>query len=76
MESGIKISLNITCSQVKKIMIIGSGGAGKSTLSRQLQAILDIEVIHLDALYWHSGWIETPKPQWQSIVQDLTHRES
>lgn len=43
---------------------------------RQLQAILDIEVIHLDALYWHSGWIETPKPQWQGIVQDLTHRES
>ncbi|MBW4631054.1 MAG: hypothetical protein KME30_03855 [Iphinoe sp. HA4291-MV1] len=40
------MSLNVTWSQVKKIMIIGCGGAGKSTLSRQLQAILGIEVIH------------------------------
>lgn len=62
--------------QAKKIMIIGSGGAGKSTLARQLGAILDIEVIHLDAFYWHPGWVETPKSKWHSVVQDLTHRKS
>ena len=61
---------------MKKILIIGSGGAGKSTLSRQLGAILNLEVIHLDALYWHSGWVETPKPEWRQIVQELTVRES
>ncbi|MBH8565262.1 DNA topology modulation protein [Nostoc sp. CENA67] len=61
---------------MKKIMIIGSGGAGKSTLARELGSILGLEVIHLDTLYWNPGWVETPKPEWQSIIQDLTLRES
>ncbi|QSJ15645.1 DNA topology modulation protein [Nostoc sp. UHCC 0702] len=61
---------------MKKIMIIGSGGAGKSTLARELGSMLGLEVIHLDTLYWNPGWVETPKPEWQSIIEDLTLRES
>ncbi|MDZ8096821.1 MAG: DNA topology modulation protein [Nostoc sp. DedQUE05] len=61
---------------MKKILIIGSGGAGKSTLARELGTILSLEVIHLDAWYWNPGWVETPKTEWQSIIQDLTRRES
>lgn len=56
--------------------MIGSGGAGKSTLSRRLGEMLDIEVIHLDALYWHPGWVETPKPEWRQTVGDLLRRDS
>ena len=37
-------------------MLIGSGGAGKSTLARKIGQILDIEVIHLDTLMWRSNW--------------------
>lgn len=61
---------------MQKILIVGSGGAGKSTLSRQLGEILNLEVIHLDSFYWNPGWIETPKAEWESIVQDLILRES
>ncbi|MHC0064340.1 hypothetical protein ACWATR_15805 [Nostoc sp. UIC 10890] len=61
---------------MKKILIIGSGGAGKSTLARELGTILGLEVIHLDVWYWNPGWVETPKTKWQSIIQDLTLRES
>ncbi len=61
---------------MKKILIIGSGGAGKSTLARQLGTILGLEVIHLDIWYWNPGWVETPKAEWQSIIQDLILRES
>jgi adenylate kinase family enzyme len=61
---------------MKKFLIIGSGGAGKSTLSRQFGNILNLEVIHLDSLYWHPGWVETPKPEWRQIVQELIERES
>ena len=61
---------------IQKVLIIGSGGAGKFTLARQLGAILSLEVVHLDALYWHPGWVETPKPKWREVVQDLLQQET
>ena len=43
---------------MERIIIIGCGGAGKSTLARQLGEKLTIPVVHLDRLFWKSGWIE------------------
>lgn len=60
---------------MKRIMIIGCGGAGKSTLSRELGRMLDKEVIHLDSLYWQPGWQETPKDEWEKIVVNLVQKE-
>jgi adenylate kinase family enzyme len=54
---------------MERILIIGSGGAGKSTLSRELGFILNLPVIHLDQLFWHSGWIETPRDEWVKVVE-------
>lgn len=68
--------MSVYKNQAKKIMIIGSGGAGKSTLARQLAAILDIEAIYLDAFYWQPGWVEIPTSKWHSVVQDLSKRKS
>jgi len=61
---------------MKRIAIIGSGGSGKSTLARQLGAILDLEVIHLDSLFWHPGWVETPREEWIKIQQELVEKET
>jgi adenylate kinase family enzyme len=41
---------------MKKIMIIGIPGAGKSTLAKQLNKILQILVYHMDKIFWKSGW--------------------
>ncbi len=62
---------------MERILIIGCGGAGKSTLARQLGEKLNLPVVHLDKLWWKPGWVEsTPeefdgklaveleKPQW------------
>lgn len=61
---------------MQKILIIGSGGAGKSTLARELGRILNIDIIHLDSFYWQPGWVETAKDEWQMIIQDIIKRES
>ncbi len=48
-------------SRLKRIAIIGCGGAGKSTLARELGKILDLPVVHLDRVYWKPGWEPTPR---------------
>lgn len=60
---------------MKRIAIVGSSGAGKSTFARQLGAILDIPVTHLDAFYWQPGWIATPRSQWNEIMERLIEPE-
>jgi adenylate kinase family enzyme len=61
---------------MKRIVIIGCGGSGKSTLARRLGEILNLEVFHLDKLYWQPNWIEPPKDEWQKKVEELLKRDS
>lgn len=37
----------------KKVIVIGCPGAGKSTFSKKLHAVTNIDLYHLDALYWN-----------------------
>lgn len=61
---------------MKKIAVIGSGGAGKSTLSRQMSEILHIPVYHLDAYYWKPDWKPSEKEEWkQEQSQMMQERE-
>jgi adenylate kinase family enzyme len=60
----------------KRIIIIGCAGAGKSQLAIQLGRILGLNVIHLDRLFWHKGWVETPRTQWRSINTQLVRQDA
>ena len=48
---------------MKRIMVIGCGGAGKSTLSRKLGKITGLPVVHLDQIWWSPG-------NWQHITRE------
>jgi adenylate kinase family enzyme len=61
---------------MRKVLVIGPGGAGKSTFASQLGKLLNIEVLHLDRFYWHAGWVETPKPEWLKTVEELLQRDA
>jgi adenylate kinase family enzyme len=54
---------------MKRVVVVGSGGSGKSTFSRELGEITGLPVIHLDALYWKPNWITTPSDEWADIVR-------
>lgn len=58
-----------------RIAVIGSGGAGKSTFSRRLGEISGLPVIHLDQLYWRSGWVQTPKEQWEAAQREMIEQD-
>jgi len=62
--------------RMRRIAIIGSAGAGKSTLARQLGAILGLKVIHLDSLFWHPGWVETPRDEWIRVQEELVTEDA
>jgi adenylate kinase family enzyme len=44
---------------MRRILIIGSGGAGKSVLAGKLAARLNLPLVHLDRLFWKPGWVES-----------------
>lgn len=56
---------------MRRILIIGSAGAGKSVLSQWLGAALGLPVIHLDAHYWKPGWVPSENQDWKDGVMDL-----
>jgi hypothetical protein len=45
---------------MKRIVVIGNTGTGKSTLSRVLGTKLALPVYHLDTIFWQPGWRPTP----------------
>lgn len=61
---------------MKKVLVIGSAGAGKSTLAVKLDAKLNLPVIHLDAHFWHAGWVATPDAEWRKKVEALVQGEA
>lgn len=59
----------------EKILVIGCPGTGKSTFSKQLGNILNIEVIHLDKYFWKPGWVESTKVEWNETVSKLIKKD-
>jgi adenylate kinase family enzyme len=52
---------------VKRIVVTGPTGAGKSQLANALGARLGIRVVHLDTLFWKPGWVATPPAEWETL---------
>ena len=61
---------------VRRVVILGRGGAGKSTLARQLGAVTGLPVTELDTLFWQAG-LTTPDPaQWRARQHELVLQEA
>ncbi|EGT3616044.1 DNA topology modulation protein [Clostridium perfringens] len=59
----------------KKIIVIGCGGSGKSTLSKELSRKLDIPVTHLDQIYWCGNWEHVSNERFDNLLLEVLERE-
>ena len=57
--------------RVQRVVVLGPGGAGKSTLARELGARTGLPVFHLDRFYWRPGWDPMPDDEWAALQRDL-----
>ena len=52
-----------------RILILGNGASGKTTLAMQLKKQTKIQtLLHLDAIYWKKGWAHN-----ENFLQDVSH---
>jgi adenylate kinase family enzyme len=56
---------------VHRVVVLGSGGSGKSTFAQKLAAVTGLPLFHLDEYYWRPGWVETPTEEWRVIQSGL-----
>ena len=61
---------------MKRVLVIGPGGSGKSTIAKRLGRILGIDVKHLDSFYWRAGWTKPSEEDWINQVNELISAES
>lgn len=53
-----------------RVIIIGCGGSGKSTLSRALSEKTNLPVVHLDKLFWREGWVYIPREEFNTLLRE------
>lgn len=60
---------------MQRVMIIGQPGSGKSTLARNLGAVTDLPVVHIDLIHWQPGWVERSKDEKTRLCREVHAQE-
>jgi adenylate kinase family enzyme len=57
---------------MRRVNVIGTSCAGKSTFSARLAAAMRVPHVELDALHWEPDWVEVPNDVFRARVADAT----
>ena len=60
---------------MSKIIVIGSTGAGKTTFSKRLSALLHIPLYHLDLLWHQTDRSEVSREEFDKRLEEIIKRE-
>ena len=55
---------------MRRIIVVGCQGSGKTSLALRLGHKLGTPVVHLDVLYWRPGWKASDKSSFRARVAD------
>ncbi|MDC1175487.1 hypothetical protein OAT67_08815 [Bacteriovoracaceae bacterium] len=61
---------------MKKIIILGTTGSGKSTFAKKLSLQLGIPNIQLDLLFWKENWTYCDDPEFFSKIENATQGDT
>jgi len=66
----------VKTNNLKRVLVIGCPGSGKSTLSRKLKFKLSLPLIHLDKYYHKPNWKEPSQSEWNKTLLNLVQQNS
>lgn len=61
---------------MKRVCVLGSSGAGKTTLAAAIAARTGLPHLSLDAFFWQPGWAESDAEIWEQTHRDLISRDA
>lgn len=59
---------------MRRILVTGNAGAGKTTLARRLGERLGREVVGLDRVVWRPGWRKPPREEVEAELAEIAAR--
>jgi len=54
-----------------RVVILGPGASGKSTLARRLGEITGLKMVEIDKIFWQPGLSAMPREQWARVQLGL-----
>ena len=60
---------------MNKIIVIGPSGSGKSEFSRKLNKILNIDIYHLDNIFWNSDKTHITREEFDIKLNDILSKD-
>lgn len=60
---------------MRRVVILGPGASGKSTLAIHLSEITGLPAIELDKIFWRPGLAATPRDQWVKLQERLVEKD-
>jgi adenylate kinase family enzyme len=54
---------------MKRVLIIGGNGSGKTTFAKSFAAKVNLPLVHLDSLYWRDGWQHVSESEFDELLQ-------